>query len=335
MTVTVETGARLHFGFRTISPEHERLFGSLGVALDEPRVAVSAEPADSIDCEHELAAEYADRAASLLSVDGARVTVDSHLSRHVGLGSGTQLALATLTAIACAHDLEPAVRERAPALGRGRRSGIGVATFESGGFVVDAGRPTESVLSRDPTDPGANTAGEWTVPETVGRWDVPDSWRFVLVRPTGEAGRSGRAEAKSIREAMKRADPEIAERIESAIQSFLLPGLEENRIDVFGRGLSTIDLLNGSWFRPAQGAVYRPAVASIIDTLGRSPAVFGHGQSSWGPAVYGLTNAAAVGEARSAGRRALEEASLEGTVSVLEPRNRGVMIDGNIPSIKY
>ena len=46
---TVETAARLHFGFGNLSLAHERLYGSYGVALTEPRLRVEAAPAAEVD----------------------------------------------------------------------------------------------------------------------------------------------------------------------------------------------------------------------------------------------------------------------------------------------
>ena len=184
MTARVETGGRLHFGFLNLSLANERLYGSLGVALDQPRVVVEAEHADRAVCGHDRARPYVERACSLLDVPGADVAVREELPVHVGLGSGTQLALAVLAAVARVHDLAPEVRTRAPELGRGGRSGVGVATFESGGFVLDAGHPTERFTTDRPP------RGEWEVPPVAARHDVPADWRFVLVLPEAEIGRA-------------------------------------------------------------------------------------------------------------------------------------------------
>ncbi|WP_143420886.1 beta-ribofuranosylaminobenzene 5'-phosphate synthase family protein, partial [Halorubrum halodurans] len=225
-------GARLHFGFCNLSLSHERLYGALGLALAEPRVTVEAVPAESVtaaveadaladagesgatagrpDVHDEVRADargYAATAVDLLDVPGAAVTVRASLPRHAGLGSGTQLAATTLTAVARAHGREPAVRERAPALGRGGRSGIGVAAFEAGGFVLDAGHPTARFTTDRPAD------GEWTVPPVAARHAVPDDWRFLLVRPDAEPGRNGEREDASMRAAVERAEPGLADRI--------------------------------------------------------------------------------------------------------------------------
>jgi predicted sugar kinase len=47
---------------------------------------------------------------------------------------------------------------------RGARSGIGIATFEQGGLVVDGGRGKQTLT-----------------PPVISRMTVPDDWRFILV----------------------------------------------------------------------------------------------------------------------------------------------------------
>ncbi|MFC6754904.1 GHMP kinase, partial [Halorubrum tibetense] len=132
----VSAGGRLHFGFCNLSLSHERLYGALGVALAEPRVTVTATPADEVhvsiatddtnadgleggtvsswtpgdDTVDALRADvrsYATVAADRLGVPGVSVTIESSLPRHAGLGSGTQLAATTLAAVARAYDRQP------------------------------------------------------------------------------------------------------------------------------------------------------------------------------------------------------------------------------------
>ncbi|WP_455428547.1 GHMP family kinase ATP-binding protein, partial [Halarchaeum acidiphilum] len=105
-TVTVSTGARLHFGFANLSPAHERLYGSVGVALEDPRVTVSASRASSISCPDELDS-HVRRAVARLDVPGAHVAAVETLPRHVGLGSGTATALAVFAAVARAYGRDP------------------------------------------------------------------------------------------------------------------------------------------------------------------------------------------------------------------------------------
>ena len=319
--VTVESGARLHFGFANLSLAHGRLYGAVGVGLDAPRTRLRVAPAAAVESDHDAVRGYAERACDLLEVDGARVTVEAELPRHMGLGSGTQLALATFAGVARAHGLDPTVRERAPALGRGGRSGIGVATFEDGGFVLDAGHPTGRFTTDRPAD------GDWRVPAVAARHRVPDDWRFLLVVPDADPGRAGKAEDSAIRRAVEGADPAVADRVAGVVQRRLLPAVAEGSAERFGAAVEEIGRLNGVWFADEQGGVYRPPVGDIVAEVGDDPAVYGAGQSSWGPVVYGVTDAARANAARRAGADALAAAGVDGDVRVVEPRNDGAELD--------
>ena len=317
---TVETAARLHFGFQNLSLAHERLYGSLGVALTEPRLTVEATPAKEVTAEDEAAREYARRAADALGVPGATVSVRERLPRHVGLGSGTQLGLAVYAAVARAHDADFDVRTAAPALGRGGRSGVGIAGFERGGFVVDAGHPTARFTTDRPAD------GEWDVPAVVSRHELPDDWRFVLAIPDADPGRSGDEEESSMRSVIERADPGIADQISGVVSRRLLPAAAEGRRSAFGDAVSEIGRLNGAWYADAQGGVFRPPVGTVVEKLSDCPAVAGAGQSSWGPTVYGLTDGNGADAAREAAYEALSAAGVDGDVFVSRVRNGGACV---------
>lgn len=321
MAVRVATAGRLHFGFRNLSLAHERLYGSLGLALDEPRLVVECERAEAVSANHPDAEHYARRVAELLDVPGARVTVRETLARHAGLGSGTQFALAVLVGIARAYDRDPRARERAPDLGRGGRSGIGIATFEEGGFVLDAGHPTTRFTVERPR------TGEWTVPPVIARHAVPESWRFVLVVPDAEPGTSGDDEDASMRSVIEHATPGIADEIAAICTRRALPAIAEGDLGTFGAAIAEIGRLNGAWYSDAQGGVYRPPVGEIVRTLEGSPAIEGAGQSSWGPAVYGLTDRRRADAARDAGEAALDTAGVGGDVRIVAGRNEGARIE--------
>ncbi|ADQ66541.1 beta-rfap synthase [Halogeometricum borinquense DSM 11551] len=321
--VRVSTGARLHFGFLNLSLAHQRLYGGLGVGLDEPKTVVTATPADGIDCSHRDARPYVETAVEILDVPGADVTVSSALPRHAGLGSGTQLALAVLVAVGRANDREVSVRQLAPRLGRGGRSGIGVASFETGGVLVDAGHPTARFTTDRPAD------GDWTVPSVAVRHAVPDDWRFLLVVPDADAGRNGDEEDESMRSVVEHADPDIADRISGVLSRRLLPAVADGSASRFGKAVSEIGRLNGAWYADEQGGVYRPPVGELVASVEDNPACYGAGQSSWGPAVYAITDAEHADEARDAGEAALAAADVAGEVRVVRGRNTGADIRRN------
>jgi len=316
--VRATASARLHFGFANLSLAHERLYGGIGTALDRPRAVVEAEPAGSVEAD-DAVREATERAVSLLDVPGARVRLVEALPRHVGLGSGTQHALATLAAVARAHGREPRVRERAPALGRGGRSGVGVAAFDAGGFVVDGGHPTGRFTAAPPE------RGDWTVPPVCARHALPGEWRFVVAVPDGR-GPSGSGEDAHMRAVVEDAEAAIAGSLAALLVRRVLPAAAEGRAREFGDAVAEFSRKNGAWYADEQGGVYRPPAGVVVDGLSASTAVAGAGQSSWGPAVWGLTTADRVDEARTAAADALDDAGVAGRVVASPPRNRGATV---------
>ncbi len=327
--VGVTTGGRIHFGFDNLSLSHERLYGALGVALEQPRTTLEATATDVIrvkvssdipDRTEQDTRQYVERVCELLGVPGATVRVTEALPRHAGLGSGTVLALSTLVAISQTYGRAPKTRERAPMLGRGGRSGIGVGAFERGGFIFDAGHPTARFTTDRPCD------GDWTVPAVVASHSIPDEWQFLLVNPDIEAGRSGNEEERSMRTAIEEAEPGPADRISGVIIRRLLPSVVEARVSDFGAAVAEIGRLNGSWYTDEQGGVYRPPIGEIIASVSESAAIHGAGQSSWGPTIYGVTSTQQAQMAKEAGQAALEAAGVGGDVRVVDGRNRGAQV---------
>ena len=317
----VTIGARLHAGFQNLSLARDRLYGGIGWAIDEPRLVLQAERADSLGCPDAAVEPYARRAVTALDVPGAEIGVERRFERHAGLGSGTRLALATLTAIADAYDIDPAVRDVAPELGRGGRSGVGIATFLDGGFVVDGGHPTER-FTHSPPETGA-----WTTPPVVARHAIPESWRFVLVTPEVEHGQSGSEEDASMRAIVERADPGIADEIAPLLTQRLLPAIAEGDRGTFGDAITRLGRLNGAWYADEQGGVYRPPAGRLIEHLSGVAGVDGVGQSSWGPTVYAITGEQAADRVREAGEGALSAVGVSGSVRVVGPDNDGIAVE--------
>ncbi len=268
---TVTTAARLHFGFQNLSLAHERLYGGVGLALDEPRLTVEATRADTVQCDDPATEPYVRRVVDALDVPGAAVSVEERFPRHVGLGSGTQLSLATLIAVVRAYDRTADARTYAPQLGRGGRSGVGVAAFESGGFVIDGGHPTERFTAEPPAE------GDWDVPPVLAHHHVPAHWRFVIVVPDTDPGQSGAAEDQSMRQAVERADPGIADEISTLLTRRLLPAIATRDHDDFGQAAARLGRLNGAWYADEQGGVYRPPAGALVESLASA-------RSSPGPA---------------------------------------------------
>jgi predicted sugar kinase len=72
----------------------------------------------------------------------------------------------------------------------------------------------------------------------------------------------------------------------------LLPALVEADLLSFGQALSSVQRITGSWFADVQGGVFaRGQTEQLVASMADWGAA-GVGQSSWGPAVYGLVESA-------------------------------------------
>lgn len=257
-----------------------RKFGSIGVALEEPRLVVEAAPADQLTAEgpeHERVLEFAGRfyahyIADTPNASAAHLRVLEAIPPHVGLGSGTQLALAVGVALTRLYGLEVSVFELAEVMGRGQRSSIGIGAFERGGFLVDGGHPTE---------------GPDHLAPIIVHHPFPSDWRFVIVTPHIAPGLSGDEEDAAFVD-LPPSSLDHTGRISRLLVLKMLPALVERDIAAFGQALTEIQQLVGDSFAPVQGGRYADEVsARLIDHL-LSHGALGAGQSSWGPTVYGL-----------------------------------------------
>ena len=237
-TVSVATTARLHFGFLDPSGRSARPFGSFGLSLDQPRTRLSLQHAaeDAVSGpEAERAGRYLTAMAEAYGVERTyRLIMAEAVPSHAGLGSGTQLALAVGTAFAVLEELELTPLDIAAKLGRGARSGIGIATFEAGGAVLDSG----------PLPDG--------LPQLVTRVPFPEAWRALLIYDANTKGLDGADEVAAF-DALP-AFPE-AERaaLEARIVERALPGLEQQDFAVFSAEVGHLQTVMGTYFAPLQG----------------------------------------------------------------------------------
>ncbi|AHJ66839.1 Beta-ribofuranosylaminobenzene 5'-phosphate synthase [Granulibacter bethesdensis CGDNIH4] len=269
-SVRVRCAARLHLGFLDLHGGLGRQFGSIGLALDSPTTTLSIQHADTMHVEgpeRDRIIRYLDQ----LNVKSSyAIRVESAIPSHSGLGSGTQLALALSAALRKIENRPSHPREDAALLDRGARSGIGVALFEQGGFVMDGGR-------------GSNT----DVPPMLLRMPVPDDWRFILILDDDQSGLAGSAELAAFADLPPMTE-EISGQICRQVAMGVLPALAEGAIAPFGAAITQVQRLIGDYFAPAQGGRFAsPRVAEALDLLHGWGAA-GIGQSSWGPAGFGI-----------------------------------------------
>lgn len=280
--VTVTATARLHFGFLDPSGGSAYPFGSFGLSLDRPSTRVSLQRAETFAVsgqESERAAGYLKAIVESCGIARTyRLHVHQAIPPHAGLGSGTQLALAVGSAFAAAEGFTLSPQEIAKRLGRGARSGIGIATFEAGGAVLDSG-PRDGAL-----------------PELVARVPFPEGWRALLIFDPEVKGLDGPSEVAAF-EALPAFPDAEANALRTRIMERALPALEHSDFAAFCAEVGHLQDVMGAYFAPLQGGAYTsPRVADLLGWL-RGQGITGLGQSSWGPTGFAFAPSAETSEA--------------------------------------
>ena len=312
MKLKVTARARLHFGFLDLSEDAGgRRFGGLGMSLTAPRLVLRLESAPGLEVVGPRGAHLEAQAARIEAVaervhrvlelrPHARFIIEETIPEHVGLGSGTQTALAIATLIARQHGIDQPVARLCALAGRAQRSGVGFHLFQSGGFVVEGGH--------------ARGSAAFEVPPLLARHEVPEDWRVVVALPATDHTVSGEMEDEAFRR-LRPATVSTVERIARAVLTRLLPALVSRDLKSFGAALTETQELVGRCFAPVQEGTFHPAGALLAARLKEAGAC-GVGQSSWGPAVYAFASDAA------------EEERLAGLIARADPGARILRVRG-------
>jgi beta-RFAP synthase len=340
-TVWVEAPARLHLGFLDPAGSLGRPFGSLGLTVSAPvtRLGITAAsgavnqvsagapqvPAEDLQRAERHLAELQRRSGRPQPL---ALQLDCTLAPHAGLGSGTQLALAVGRAFACWHGLEVPTATLAAWLGRGLRSGVGIAGFDQGGLLLDGGP-----LPADPLHPQDTRPAP-----LLARLPLPPAWRVLLVGDPLCRGLSGSAERSALA-ALAPLPQSAAAAICHETLMRVLPGAAGAGFAATAEGLTRIQTILGEHFGPAQGGdvFVSPAVGRLLRWIGeqaRRPAAglatsdlgAGIGQSSWGPTGFALLPSAQRAQQLLDAARAAGVVDPALTLRIAEPLNRGARV---------
>ncbi|MEJ8838864.1 beta-ribofuranosylaminobenzene 5'-phosphate synthase family protein [Ramlibacter sp. AN1133] len=315
--VRVQAPARLHLGFLDPAGTLGRRFGSLGLVIDGPQTLVDIGRAESDSFEGLAGGAALERARghveTLRRATGCHtplvLRLRSALPAHAGLGSGTQLALAVGRAFCAAFDVPITTPQLAFVLGRGARSGVGVAGFDLGGLLLDGG----------PRADGSPAA-------LLARIALPDEWRVLLVldpRAEGLSGAQEKAALARIAPLPRTAAAEICHEVLLRV----LPGAAGAEFAPFAAGLTRMQQLLGEHFAPAQEgrAFTSEAVGRLLHWIARNTET-GIGQSSWGPTGFAFLPSESQAHALLAAARAAGVVDPALEVQVIRARNHGAVV---------
>ncbi|MGD0327044.1 MAG: beta-ribofuranosylaminobenzene 5'-phosphate synthase [Halobacteriota archaeon] len=279
--IEVVAPSRLHITLIDLNGSLGRIDGGVGLTLNFPSVKINArEDAQLAVLGNTTFGDRIRRAASAImmrhDVGGVAIEVVDEFPAHVGLGSGTQVALAVGTAISELYDLRLTPTAIAQLTGRGGTSGIGVAAYERGGFIIDGGHKGKTAFLP------SSASGKYAPAPMIVRHDFPD-WTIVLAIPNLH-GASDRREVDIFKQKCPLPLTEIQELCHVILME-LLPAVVERDIESFGQSIDRVQMLG---FKRRELEL-QPFCARLVQFM-RDNGALGAGMSSFGPAVYGIAD---------------------------------------------
>ncbi len=292
----IETPSRLHVTLIDLNGRYGRIDGGVGITTQSPRLVMEAQ-----DGYEDTQIEFFDRDLSQDVVDDYKEKVFSAASKmneylgleggyhfklkevfpsHSGLGSGTQLSLAVARLILDMNDQDLPTRKIAEIVGRGGTSGIGVASFESGGFIMDAGH--KKSIKKDFLPSSASKASP---PPVIARYDFPKDWKIILAIPHVERKVFGDGEVNIFQKYCPIPLEEVQE-LTHLLFMKMMPAVLEEDLDSFGESVNSVQDIG---FKKIELELQNPFIRELIDNL-RNAGAAGVGMSSFGPTVYAVTD---------------------------------------------
>ena len=309
--IKITTPSRLHITLIDMNASIGRVDGGIGLTLDSPVISISAERWDGIEitgCSEHSERMRKSAAALLPEGEGISIKIEEDFPSHIGLGSGTQASLAAGMAVNRLYELGLSVYDLAQKVGRGGTSGIGVAAFENGGFILDGGHKFSDKKAFLPS-----AASKLPPAPILLRKDFP-AWDIVVAVPE-QKGASSKKEVKIFQEVCPVPLQEVQE-LSHVILMQLLPALVEEDMASFGKSINSIQEIG---FKKREVEL-QPQSRELMQVM-REGGASGAGMSSFGPTVYALGEDA--GELEKIARKFLGET---GNVFITKARNEGAKI---------
>ena len=313
--IRISAPAHLHTGNPDLSGDMGRLYGTIGFAIETPRLEIVVREAEKDTSNDEDALRFLKRFRESYDFPPVEVTIKSYIPKWVGIGFHTTLALSLGKAVSELYNLNLSLDEIALAMRRGLITALGFYAVKVGGFIYEGGFPVDK--------------REKVVPPLIFRGEMPEDWLFVVAIP--ETPRKTLAEVRKREDEilgnLRRMPPELADRLSRIVLMKILPAFVERDIKTFGEGLYQFNHLLGEFWSDYQENVYCCDVVNEGIKLMLDKAYCAC-QTSWGPTFYGLIE----GEAQAEELRAMVESFLRengdgGEVFITRTDNRGMVVE--------
>jgi beta-ribofuranosylaminobenzene 5'-phosphate synthase len=306
----IRTPSRIHMTLIDLNGEIGRVDGGIGITLEEPFIEITAEKSEKVIVkgDPDLRERMQKACEAVCPGKGVSIKIKKSYWNHIGLGSGTQAALAAGIAVARLYDMDISLRDIAIKVGRGGTSGIGIGSFEKGGFLLDGGH---RMSAKKAFLPSSFASGVPPAPLLLN-YPFPD-WDIVLAIPPMKGAHD--LYEKDIFAKECPIPLREVEELSHIILMQMLPSILEGDLDTFGKAVYKIQDIG---FKKRELDLQKGA-RELIGVM-RDAGAPGAGMSSFGPTVYAITDSP--GKIIDAVREQCPECAIIRT----KARNRGAEI---------
>ena len=268
-TVKITTPARLHFGFLELNNNRNAPFGGIGLAIDKFHTKIVVKNNTGLKYE----GIYLEKASFFLETfcKKKKIKPNFHLKiercapQHIGLGSGTQLALCIGNAISYLKSINLDEKKIAKILNRSSRSKVGLITYKHGGFIIDLETKNNFFTS-------------------IEKVFFPEDWKILLIKDEKQ-GLHGKNETDAFKK-INNSNKSNNLKLRELVLLNLYPSLIEKNFNGFCKTINKFQNIMGKRFNIYQGGLYSSSEVSKVLNFLKKKKIIGLGQTSWGPTGF-------------------------------------------------
>ena len=268
-TIKIIAPARLHFGFLELKNNQNNSFGGIGLTIDKFYTKIILKNNNKL----QFKGFFLDKASYFIKnfcnkkkiKPNFFLNIEKYSPQHIGLGSGTQLALSIGNAISILKDINLNVEQIAKIQNRGLRSKVGLKNFDHGGFLIDL-KIKKKLFNN------------------IEKVCFPEDWKIILIKDSmqGLHGGNELTAFKKINEFKNKNNINLY----NLTLMKLYPSLIENNFKEFSKAIYNIQNVMGKYFNIYQGGQFSsPKVSMVLNYL-KKQKILGYGQTSWGPTGF-------------------------------------------------
>ena len=268
ISVKIIAPARLHFGFLNLGGNKTISLGGIGVTINKFNTIINIKKNNQLV----ITGNNSDKALSFVKTfckknkikSNYLININKSIPEHIGLGSGTQLALSIGMALSKLNNLSLNITKIGKILERGSRSKIGIESFTRGGFLIDLG--VKKNFS-----------------QVFEQLKFPNEWKILLIQNKNK-GLYGDTEQKAFKKLQKLSSKKVS--LHHLALNKIYPSILKKNFKEFSKSITEMQNYMGKYFYSMQGGNFSDNLVSKVINFLKKEKILGYGQTSWGPTGF-------------------------------------------------